>query len=297
MVKVRVPATIANCGPGFDCIGFAVTLYSYVEMDFSDSPKIEVEGEENADISKQEDNLVYKAAQLVLRKCGCAKKLHIRIKNEIPLARGLGSSAAAIVSGVLAANLLLGEPLDEEKMINLAAEIEGHPDNVTPAFLGGFVVTSMEQGKVIYKKLTPPVTPKVVVAVPEYKLSTKVAREVLPKRVDLSDALFNISRSTLLVASLCSGDLSTLRLATQDALHQPYRRTLVPGMDEIIEKSLLIGALGCFLSGAGPSIAAFAESEQKARELGLFMVKVFEKNRIKAHYKILDICDDGAVEL
>lgn len=292
LVKVKVPASIANFGPGFDCIGTAVNLYNFIEMEFSDFLEIEVSGEGQGKISLGEDNLVYRAASTILKKANIEKKLYIRLKNEIPLARGLGSSAACIAGGMIAANLLLGSPFNKEEIINFATEMEGHPDNVVAAIVGGLAISVKVNDRVVYKKLSMPPSLKIVVAIPEFELKTERAREVIPKKVSLKDAVFNIGRTALLVAGICEGDFSLLQVATQDVLHQPYRKSLVPGMEEILEEALTMGMLGCFLSGAGPSVVGLVQ-EGKAKEAGEFMVGVFEKKGVKARYKILDPCNEG----
>ncbi|MDN5331746.1 MAG: homoserine kinase [Tepidanaerobacteraceae bacterium] len=292
MVEVKVPASVANFGPGFDCMGVAVNLYNFIEMEFSDVPKIEVYGEGQGKISLGEDNLVYRAARTILKKAQIEKSLFIRLKNEIPLARGLGSSAACIAGGMMAANCLLGNPFSTEEIINFATEMEGHPDNVVAAIAGGFVISVKANDGVIYKKLSLPPLLKMVVAIPEFELKTERTREVIPKKVLMKDAVFNIGRTALLVAGICQGDFSLLQVATQDALHQPYRKSLVPGMEEILENASANGMVGCFLSGAGPSVVGLT-LEGGEEGAGEFMVKAFEKKGIKARYVILDACDEG----
>lgn len=294
LVRVRVPASIANFGPGFDCIGTAVNLYNFIEMEFSDFPKIEVSGEGQGKISLGEDNLVYRAASTILKKANIEKKLYIRLKNEIPLARGLGSSAACIAGGMIAANLLLGSPFSRKEIINFATEMEGHPDNVVAAIAGGFTISVKVNDRVLYKKLSMPPDLKFVVAIPEFELKTERARQVIPKNVSLEDAVFNIGRIALLVAGISEGDLSVLQVATQDVLHQPYRMSLVPGLEEILEKAPKMGILGCFLSGAGPSVVGLVQ-EEKSKETGEFMVGVFKEKGIKSRYIILESCNDGTI--
>ncbi|WP_245530617.1 homoserine kinase [Pseudothermotoga thermarum] len=294
---MKIPATIANLGPGFDCIGMAVTLYNFIEMDFSDTLSIEVSGEGSKSISRKEDNLVFKAAKIIFEKAGYKGGVSIKMTNNIPLARGLGSSAAAIVGGMVAANMLLGKPLKEEEILKLAVEMEGHPDNVVAALVGGITISAVYDDKIFFKKLLPPDELKVVVTIPEFELQTEKAREIIPKMIHLKDATSNISRVALLVASLVSKDFSMLQIATQDFIHQPYRKKLVSGMEEIIENAQSAGMLCCFLSGAGPSVAGFVKSEEGAKKAAEFMVKVFESKGIKANYKILGICCEGITAL
>lgn len=261
MIRVQVPATTANMGPGLDTLGMALQMYNLVEMEeVGQSLYVEVEGEGADKIPRGEDNIVYRAAKKVFQTSGY-KPLGLRIKliNNIPIARGLGSSAAAIVGGLMGANFLSGGKLGEKELINLACSIEGHPDNVTPALLGGIVVSSMVDGDVKYFKIKPPQNLKCVVAVPDFHLSTELARNVLPQQVSLTDAIYNISRTSLIVAGLMHGDLSILTSAMDDRLHQPYRSSLVPGMKKVFAAAKLAGAKGVALSGAGPTLIAFGD--------------------------------------
>ena len=204
-VKVTVPATTANMGPGFDCLGMALKLYNQVEISPTDGGlAIEIQGEGAGDIRKDEGNIVFKAVERLFQEAGRpCPGLVIKLTNHIPAARGLGSSASAIVGGLVAANRLAGDPFTPEKLLALATELEGHPDNVAPALLGGIIISVVQEGKVHWLKITPPDGLSTVVAVPDFKLSTRAAREVLPKTVSLQDAVFNLSRSALLVGALC----------------------------------------------------------------------------------------------
>lgn len=294
LVRIKVPASIANFGPGFDCVGAAVSLYNFIEMDFAQTSEIVISGEGRGKIPQGEDNLVYRAAQVILKKMNIEKQLFIKLENGIPIARGLGSSAACIAGGMLAANYLLGNPFSQEEIINFAVEMEGHPDNVVAAIVGGVTISVKVKSKVVYKKLSLPSSLKIVMAVPEFELSTQEARKVVPKLIRLEDAVFNIGRTALLVASISQGDFTFMDVATQDALHQPYRSLLVPGMDEMLENAPSKGMVACFLSGAGPSVVGLA-LEEKAKEAGEFLVGVFEKKGVKARYLILDTCNEGTI--
>lgn len=294
MVRVQVPATTANMGPGLDTLGMALKIYNIVEMEETDGGLvIEAEGDGADKISKDEDNIVYRAAVKVFEKTGYSPKgLRIKLINNIPVARGLGSSAAAIVGGLIGANFLTGNKLSEKDIITLACIIEGHPDNVAPAILGGIVVSSMVDGDVKYFKIQPPANLKCVVAVPDYHLATKLAREVLPQQVSLSDAVFNISRAALIVAGLMQGDLNILSSAMDDRLHQPYRSSLVPGMKKVFAAAKLAGAKGVALSGAGPTLIAFGDDNMEL--IAKVMKDTFMTNGVRAKVYVIEPNPVGA---
>lgn len=266
MVKVTVPATSANLGPGFDTLGVALEMYNEIEMTetgiFEDV--IEVEGHGGGMLEQPQHNLVYQAARLAFDRLGYRPYgLLLRERIGIPVARGLGSSAAAIVGGLVGANALArkatGRGLSQDELLELAVQLEGHPDNVTPALVGGFTVSCMDEGRPLYVRFDPPEALAAVIAIPELPLSTKAARGVLPGEVKMADAVFNLSRATLLVAALLTGRLDLLAAATKDRMHQPYRESLVPGLRAVIQAALDAGARGVALSGAGPSVIALVE--------------------------------------
>ncbi|SHF03101.1 homoserine kinase [Desulforamulus putei] len=292
-VSVSVPATTANMGPGFDCLGMALGLYNEIHMSLSPGRiSIEVEGEGADDIERDERNIVWRAAQRLFQEIGRENPgLSITLVNRIPTARGLGSSAAAIVGGLVAANRLTGETLSREKILALATELEGHPDNVAPALLGGMVISVVAEGVVHYLKITPPKELKVVVAIPDFKLSTHAAREVLPKEVRLQDAIFNLSRTALLVGALCEKRLDLLSVASQDALHQPYRAPLVPGLTKVIEAANQAGALSVTLSGAGPTVIALTDGHNEG--IAEAMHNSFREAGVTCRVKALQPAVDG----
>lgn len=294
MIRVQVPATTANLGPGFDCLGMALELYNVVEMvPTSRGLVIEVSGEGATDVPRDERNLVFQAAQRVFRQVDYSPAgLKLRLLNQIPVARGLGSSTAAIVGGVIAANLLAGGRLSVKDMIALASSIEGHPDNVAPAVLGGIVVSVQVDGEVKYLKIQPPQGLKGVVAVPDFSLTTKTSREILPTQVSFQDAVFNVGRVALLVAALQQGDLSLLGAAMEDRLHQSFRSSLIPGFKKVLAAAKLAGARGVTLSGAGPTVIAFADSnfDLIARVLG----DTFRQNGVKSKVLVLKPSPIGA---
>lgn len=294
MVRVQVPATTANMGPGFDCLGMALELHNIVEIiPASRGVAIEVCGEGAAEIPRDETNLVFKSARRVFMQAGFPMAgLKIRLVNQIPVARGLGSSTAAIVGGIIAANILTGGKLSVREMVALASSIEGHPDNVAPAILGGIVVSVNDDGEIKYLKIEPPFGLKGIVAVPDFNLVTKMSREAIPAQVLFQDAVFNVGRVALLVAALHQGDLSMLGAAMEDRLHQSFRSPLIPGLKKVLAAAKLAGARGVTLSGAGPSVIAFADSnfELIARVMG----ETFQQNGIKSRVLVLKPSPIGA---
>lgn len=262
---VRVPATTANLGPGFDALGMAVGLDIDLEfMVVSEEPVevvTEIKGEGGDYLPRNASNMIYRSAQELASYLNCElPPLTMRVTNRIPLSRGLGSSASAIVGGLYCANLVLGSPVDNGTILKLATKIEGHPDNVAPALFGGLVVSTMDGDDVRYARLEPPEGLVLIVAIPSFPLSTHAARGALPGMLMFSDAVYNISRSSLLVAALGQGRFDLLRCAMDDKIHQPYRKKLVPGMDDVFNAALAAGAHGVALSGAGPSLIAFASA-------------------------------------
>ena len=294
-VKVCVPGTTANCGPGFDAVGIACTVYDDLELILSHDGNllIEIEGEGKGVIPTDDTNIVYQVVQSVLKKVGKEYHgIHIKMYNRIPLSRGLGSSAAAIGAGIVAANAATGNTLSKDEMLSMATAIEGHPDNVAPAIFGGITISVMDENQARYLRFIPPGNLKMVVAIPDFNLSTHSARQVLPQTVPFKDAVFNISRTALLIGALCQGEFQHLRYALEDKIHQPYRQHLIPGMQQVFAAALAQGALGVAISGAGPCLIAFAEDQYD--EIGTGMVQAFASNQIKANYLVLAIDTDGA---
>lgn len=293
-VIVAVPATTANMGPGFDCLGMSLALYNQVEMSVNDNGlEIVVEGQGARHIAGDDKNIVYRAARRVFQEAGREMPgLFIKLINQIPASRGLGSSAAAIVGGLVAANKLTGSKLSQERLLEIATELEGHPDNVAPALLGGIIVSVMQEGKVYSLKINPPEGLHTVVAVPDFHLSTHAAREVLPKQVSMQDAIFNLSRAALMVGAICEKRLDLLHVAGSDALHQPYRSKLVPGMNEVIAAAMTEGALNVTLSGAGPTVIALTQG--KNQNVMTAMEQAFQRAGVKCMVKTLKPTVEGA---
>lgn len=299
-VTVRVPGTSANCGPGFDCLGLAATIYNDLELTLleEDSLTVEAEGDGAETIPTDEKNIVWKAAKMVLERSGNAEKFKgaiLKMENHIPMSRGLGSSAAAIVAGLTAANEIVGKPFNRKEILRFATEIEGHPDNVAPAIYGGFTISTVEKGQVQTFSFLPKIRLKLIVSVPNFPLSTRVARQVLPKTVPIKDAVFNIGRASMLIAALINGKEKFLATAFDDAIHQPYRTKLVPGMQEVFQAAKKAGALGVALSGAGPCLIAFSSVDKHIENnIAVEMVQAFKKNEVQASALILDLDTRGA---
>ncbi len=264
MYRVKVPATSANMGPGFDCMGIALDIYNTVAAEeIPEGIVIENHGRDADLIGKDNSNLIYKAMETVFGKVGYTPTgLKITSYNEIPVARGLGSSAASTAAGLMLANAMTGETLSLEEIIRLGTALEGHPDNIVPALIGGMTLSySQDTSSVGYIKLDFPENLRMLVMVPDFMLSTTKARMVLPQQVELGNAVFNISRAALMVAALTAGKLEHLKYAVQDRLHQPSREKLIPGMQEVFEQAYDAGARGVFLSGAGSTIVAMVDAD------------------------------------
>ncbi|WP_313757853.1 homoserine kinase [Tissierella sp.] len=259
MIRISVPGTSANIGPGFDTLGLALNIYNYFRFEEM-SYGLEITGCDKE--FSNENNLVYKSMLKTFDRIGYLPKgIKIDIDAKIPVSRGLGSSAACILGGVMGANCLTGAPLSKEEILEIATEIEGHPDNIAPALFGGLVVSIMEDGKVIYNKFDVSTGIKFVALIPDFTLSTKESRAVLPTAISHEDAIYNISRVSLLLSSLSNGRFDLLKYAVKDSIHQPYRGKLISGFYDIINKCEEIGCLGLYLSGAGPTIMAIVDEK------------------------------------
>lgn len=257
MIKVKVPATTANMGPGFDSIGMALTMYNIVYAEQIEEGLEIIIQDGNSGIPTNENNLIYKTICYFYDNIGKeVPGIRMIQQDSIPHTRGLGSSAACIVAGLHIANAMSQSFFSKEELVQMAAQIEGHPDNTTPALLGGMTIGAMNEKDMKYVKIRVPDNLHFAVMIPDFTLSTELARQALPKHVRLNDAVFNASRAALLAASMLTGDIDNLEIATEDRLHQPYRAHLIPDMNEILDKARAYGAKGTFLSGAGPTLMA-----------------------------------------
>lgn len=307
-ITVRVPATVANFGPAFDAFAIAVTLYNEVTLDRAAAGRVEIDGEGQRDLPVDSSNLVARAASEVARRAGRGDAFAVRCSNRIPIGRGLGSSAAAIVGGAVAANELLGRPLRPDDLLDLAWRLEGHPDNVAAALFGGGVLTCAPalnpsdarvlgtDGRIGWTRIDPSWTAALIVAVPGFAVSTVTARAALPAHVPLRDAAANVGRTAWLVTALLTGRTELLSTAMDDSLHQPYRKPLVPGLDDVFAAARSAGAYAAALCGSGPSVIAVAPPEV-AELAGQKMVEAFSQAGSEARYLVLDIDKRGAIVL
>ncbi len=292
-VTVRVPATTANLGPAFDCMGMALGLYASVTLERSRAFELKVTGQGAGWVSTGRDNLLCQAVRHLYQQLDREPPpLRVTCRNAIPLARGLGSSSAAIVGGLAAANALEGGPIGQERLLRLASALEGHPDNVAPALLGGCQIV-VSAGEALVTAAVPVRRGlKAVVFIPEAELSTKKARGILPAKVSRGDAVHNIGRAALLVAALSQGRWELLRAATEDRLHQPARSALIPGMRQVFAAALSAGAHGVFLSGAGPSLLALATGDPAL--VGKAMTRAAQKAGVNGSWRALRAGARGA---
>ncbi len=303
-VHVKVPATSANLGPGFDVLGVALPLYNEVTMAINGggwtaakraiSISIDIEGEGFDTLPRDESNLVVRAAYRVFE---IARRwpgtLKIKAINRIPLARGMGSSSAATIAGICAANKLCGNPLSEQQLLNLATTIEGHPDNVVPAIAGGFCISAFMEQETRYLKFKAPSGLRAVICIPQKPLSTREARRVLPSRVPLSAAVFTSSHVAFLLGALLQRKYEWLGFAMDDVIHQPARAALLPGLKDTIAEAKKAGAYGAALSGAGSSIIAFSKPGRVARHVGQSMQRRLAARGIPSRWLSLRLENRG----
>lgn len=261
-VTVRAPATTANLGPGFDCLGMALDIWSQVHVETGPSD-FAIHGEGLSMLEAGTGNLIYQSFRMPFLETGqSVPDVSISCHNGVPLARGLGSSSAAVIAGLTAGNEFVGRAISQQRLLKMATEIEGHPDNVVPALLGGCQIVVEEAGELVTSMVDVSDKLRAVLFVPDVPMPTDKARSILPSQVSTADAIYNIGRVGLLVAALSSGDFSHLDIATQDRLHQPYRQTIFPAMKNIFRSAISAGALGVFLSGAGSSVLALTQRRE-----------------------------------
>ena len=303
-VHVKVPATSANLGPGFDVLGVALPLYNEVSMQINGgawtasrralSLSIDIEGEGFDSLPRDESNLIVRAAFRVFE---VARRwpgtLRIKAVNRIPLARGLGSSASATLAGMVAANRLCGRPLSDQAILNLATAMEGHPDNLAPAMAGGFCIAGVMGQETHYLKFAAPGNLRAVLCIPQKPILTSDARRVLPSRVPLSAAVFTSSHVAFLLGALWQKKYQWLSFAMEDVLHQPARASLLPGLREVIVEAKKVGAYGAALSGAGSTVIAFAQPGAVARRVGQSMQRRFAARGIPSRWLDLRLDNQG----
>lgn len=297
MIKIRVPASSANMGPGFDSLGVALDLYNYVCAEETESGvQIEIDDSSKNLLPCDENNLVYRSMCEVFKLCGYKPKgIRLVLENNIPVTRGLGSSSAGIVGGLMAGNAIAGYPLNKDELLNIAARLEGHADNVTPALMGGFTVNVMHRGSVSYIKHSLPKDLCFAAIIPDFQLATRKSRSILPRFVPHKDAVFNAGHSALLASSLVLGKYENIRIAIGDRLHQGYRKRLIPSMEELFSLCYRHGALGVYLSGAGPTVVAIVKSSNKG--FNAAMSGVLNKKMNNRRLCMLKADNEGAVEI
>ncbi len=301
-ITLQVPATSANCGPGFDVLGIACTLYNKLTFEITEPQQglaLKVYGEGAEYLKASRKNLAFRGFFAVWDKVCPDKRIGLKVtmENNIPMSRGLGSSSSAIVAGIYAANVLSGNTMTKQQLLNIATEIEGHPDNVAPALLGGFTVSFMDASGAHSLSLKPPAGLKLIAAVPEQKLATSLARKAIPQTVAHQDAVFNVSRASLLVAALLSGSYEYLGEALEDRLHQPYRAHLIPGLADVFAAAKQAGAYNAIISGAGSTIMAYAAADAPLTQIAAAMQEAFAKHDQQCTMHILDIDEHGVQQI
>ena len=296
-MTIKIPCSTSNLGPGFDTLGLALNRYLYLTAEQSNGLSITIEGNGKDHIATDSTNLVYDAMTTTAQKVGrTLPVIHLHIKNEIPSYGGLGGSGAAIAGGVFLANELLHLKLSKDDMLNIAVEIEGHPDNVSAALFGGLTINCFDAERKVHcrsVKIEKPLS--VITCSPQFQVQTKQARKILPQQVPLKDAVTNIENAASLVAALMSGDFDALRYVTAEKLHEQYRATLIPGFNDVKNAALNAGALSFNISGAGPTVFAFAVKNEN--EIAEAMRQAFEKNGQTVTTEIMTVENNGAVRI
>lgn len=289
-IVVKAPATSANLGSGFDCLAIALDIFNTVSVEIGNK-SIQVIGEGENELPIDENNLIYRMIKLVMDKQGYdIPELKIVSENKIPISRGLGSSAAAIITGLLIGNELSENNLSRRDIFELGSEIEGHSDNIAAALFGGCQI--VVQDKKVISDVSIPKNMNTILYIPEEPILTDQARSVLPSSIAFSDAIYNLGRIALLINSLNSGNLKNLLIATEDKLHQPYRQTIFPSMKVIMNAAINAGASGVFLSGSGSTILAL--SSGKEMTIAYEMLEAASKAGIKGDTLITKPCSNGA---
>lgn len=301
MIHVKVPATTANIGAGFDCLGAALSLHNEFQFTLTgaEAPFFTLElagaATETQKLEASADNLLYRAFARVYETIGQpVPPVSIAIDLKVPLSRGLGSSATAIVGGLVGANALAGSPLSQTEIMHLAIDMEGHPDNVVPALLGGCQLSVNHQQDWVICPWTWHEAVVPVVAIPDFELSTEEARAVLPQQYARAQAIFNASRLGLLPHGLAQNNAQYLKAALDDQIHQPYRKNLIQGYDKVQLAALNAGAYGMVISGAGPTLLALAAPDY-APQVAAAMAQAWQSIGVQAIAHVLDIDHQGTV--
>lgn len=293
-ITVNVPATSANLGPGFDCLGLALDWWNTIVVEPARELQVRLRGNSDG-LPADESNMVVEHIRIFFQHVGFAMPpMRVTMTNRIPIGKGFGSSAAALVGGLVAGNAFAGTPLSAQELLELANELEGHPDNVSAAIFGGFTISAAEEGRVVCASVEPCAGWRAVVYIPDHALSTNYARKILPKSVSRADAVYNIGRAALLTYALVTQRANFMQIGTQDRLHQPYRVPLVKGMPELLEAAQRAGASGAALSGAGPSLIAFATSNGAALRVRHAFAEAAARLKLTGQTRILKLSARGA---
>lgn len=293
--RVRVPASTSNLGPGFDCLGMAVNLSNVFHVTPLARGANAIAGRGTCEAIRGRSNVFFRAMRAVGRLTGGSPlPVQVMVEGKVPVARGLGSSATAIVAGALAANHLLGSPLEPADLLPLLVKLEGHPDNVAPALLGGLTASARIGRDIVVHGYRPHRAWRLAILIPDYELSTETARAAIPAQVPHADAVFNLTRVPLILDALTTGDADALAMVMEDRLHEPYRRPLVARYDAIRKAARRAGAAGVYLSGAGPAMAAFCLGEPCAREVAAAMLGALGRSAGGAAATVLKPADRGA---
>lgn len=298
MIRVKVPATTANMGPGYDVLGMALSQYSTFQCQEDDKISLTIKGLESEKLVNQdhEANLVVRSMNHLFKYVDkYPKGYQLEIINDIPLARGMGSSASAIVGGLLVANYLVGANLDQDEILKLATQIEGHPDNVAPALMGNIVLsTKIPDDQVIYHSIKPFDDLTCVLFIPDYEVSTSMSRAVLPQSISMADAVHTSGHLSLMLAGFMTGNKDLIGQTMVDRLHEPYRKSLIKNFDDFKASALEVGAFAFSLSGSGSTIIAYCDHDSAPHVKRAFK-EVSQKYSISGTSKIIAPCSQGAV--
>ena len=287
-IRIKVPATTSNMGPGFDSIGMALDIWNTVTIQLSDRPIVSIKGSAEDHLPANENNLVYKSAMKVLEIIGQeGVNFHISCENNIPLERGLGSSAAAIVGGLSAANAITGSTLSKEKILELAVALEGHADNAAATVNGGVQIVIKDKDSLYTFPVSITDNLSAILYIPDLLINTAMARDILPNLVPIDDVIYNLGRVALLINSLASGRFQDLCIATTDRLHQPARSRLFPQMQLLINAAINAGSLGAFLSGSGSTVLALTQGRELT--IAYEMAEAARKVNLQGQVKITSL--------
>ena len=292
---IKVPASSANIGPGFDCLALALDIWNTLTVSSGENT-ISINGYGEESVPHNQSNLVFKSFHRIFQEIGEPPPMvHFDCENSIPIGKGLGSSAAAVIGGLIAGNQLSNHPFTNSQILSFASDIEGHPENAAAALFGGFQIVVKDQNTLITSEVPIKESLKAILFIPELEMPTAESRKVLTKTITRDDAIFNIGRAALLVNVLSSGNLELLSKATQDRLHQPARQKIFPSMSNLFHAAMDSGALATFLSGAGSTVIAFAQDKEFT--IGYEMADAASKSGIDGEIRISELSKLGTYTL